>query len=197
MRPASLIQGIVVALGLSIAAKPLLMLYSVLSPSVDNQLLIASLAVAYLLYMLSRRAGKVGRITLGVFGGGLLFGASFIGMSTGMVILLGVGLIWLVRSVLRYSSLLSAMSDALLCAVSLGCATAIAMFTGSAAFTVWGFFLCQALWVFIPKRFAFMAKGLFSPTAEDGMGQNPDPFNRSYQAAEAALRSLANQGGQV
>lgn len=189
MKPSSLIQGIVVALGLSLAARPMLMVFSVLAPSVDNQLLIASLMATYVLYMLSRRAGKVGRVTLAMFSWGLLFGSCFVGMSVGFVILLGIGLIWLLRSVLRYSSLLSALSDGLLCTAGLGCAAAIAMLTGSIALTVWGFFLCQALWVLIPPRFNFLTKRRCFTGAEDS-----DRFSRSYHAAEAALRSIANLG---
>ncbi len=193
MKPSSLIHGMLVALGLSVVAKPLLMVFSVLSPTAANQLLIASLTAAYLLYIVSRREGRVGRVTLAVLSWGLLFGACLIGLSTGVVILLGVGLIWLVRSVLRYASVLSALSDGLLCAVSLGCATAMAMLTGSVALTVWGFFLCQALWVFIPATFGFLAKRQYFTAAEEDKSRSSDPFMRSYHAAEAAIRSLAQQ----
>lgn len=193
MKPSSLIQGIFVAFGLSIVAKPLSMVLAVLSFGMANQLLIASLIGAYLLYMLSRRRGRVGRLTLAALSCGLLFGACFVGLSTGIVILLGVGLIWLLRALIRYASPLSALADALLCAVSLGCATVIAMLTGSVALTVWGFFLTQALWVFIPPRFAFLAKRQAMVANEDASHSGPDRFNRSYHAAEAAIRSLAQQ----
>lgn len=193
MRPSSLIQGIVVAFGLSIIAKPLLMVFSVLSLRMDNQLLIASLMAVYVLYIMSHRAGRVGRVTLAVLSWGLLFGACFMGSSIGAVILLGVGLIWLVRSTLRYASLLSAFLDGLLCAVSLGSATIIAMFTGSVALTVWGFFLCQALWVFIPATFGVLTKRQYV-AADEIKGHRPDRFSRSYHAAEAAIRSLAQRG---
>lgn len=192
MRPSSLIQGMFVAFGLSVVAKPLLMVFSVLSLGMANQLLIASLTAAYILYMISHREGRVGRVTLTVLSWGLLFGACFMGASIGAVILLGVGLIWLVRAVLRYASLLSALLDGLLCAVSLGGAAIIAMFTGSVAFTVWGFFLGQALWVLIPATFGWLAKRQYV-AAEDMKERRPDRFTRSYHAAEAAIRSLAQQ----
>lgn len=193
MKPSSLIQGIFVAFGLSIVAKPLLMVLSLLSFSMAHQLLIAGLTGVYLLYILSRRQGRVGRLTLAALSCGLLFGACFLGLSTGVALLLGVGLIWLIRSILRYASLLSALADALLCAVSLGCATVIAMLTGSVALTVWGFFLTQALWVFIPPRFAFLARRQGMAAIEDARHSCPDRFNRSYHAAEAAIRSIAQQ----
>jgi hypothetical protein len=192
MRPSSLIQGMLVAFGLSVIAKPLLLVFTVLALRMDNQLLIASLVAAYILYIMSRRVGRVGRVTLAVLSWGLLFGVCFMGASIGSVILLGLGLIWLVRSVLRYTSLLSALLDALLCAVSLAGAALITMFSGSVALTVWGFFLCQALWVFIPTTFGGLAKSLY--VATDGCeGRASDRFTCAYHAAEAALRSLAQQ----
>jgi hypothetical protein len=192
MRPSSLLQGIFVAFGLSVLARPLLLVFSILSLRMDDQLFIASLTAAYILYMMSHRAGRVGRLTLAVLSWGLLFGACFMGASIGTLILLGVGLIWLVRSVLRYSSLLSALLDGLLCAVSLGGAAIIAMLTGSVALTVWGFFLCQALWVLIPTTFGRLAKRRYVAAAAI-KGRAPDRFSRSYHAAEAAIRSLAQQ----
>jgi len=192
MRPSSLIQGIFVAFGFSVIARPLLLVLSILSDRMDNQLLIASLTAAYMLYIMSRRAGRVGRVTLAVLSWGLLFGACLMGASIGTVMLLGIGLLWLVRSVLCYTSLLSALLDGLLCAMSLAGAAMIAMFTGSVALTVWGFFLCQALWVFVPVTFGRLAKCRCIAT-QGFKGGAPDRFSRSYHAAEAALRSLAQQ----
>ena len=191
MRKPTLIQGILTAFVLSVVSMPLLMVLSILPFSAANPVLIAILAACYIVYILSRRDSGVGRITLGVVTWGALFGACLIGLSTGVVTLLAVGLIWLVRSFLRYSSLLSAMMDGLLCTASLACASGAAMLTGSVALTVWCFFLIQALWVFIPPKFEFSSKRRVFEPAGAQRHESTDHFSRAYHAAEEAIRCLA------
>jgi hypothetical protein len=191
MRKPTLIQGILTAFVLSVVSMLLLMGLSIVPLRAAYPVLIAILAACYIAYLLSRRDSGVGRITLGVVTWGALFGSCFLGLSIGVVTLLAVGLIWLVRSFLRYASLVSAMLDGLLCTVSLACASGAAMLTGSAVLTVWCFFLIQALWVFIPPTFEFSRRWRTFEPAGDQRHESTDRFSRAYHAAEEAIRCLA------
>lgn len=61
--------------------------------------------------------------------------------------------IWLIRSVYFYSSVLASMLDLALCALSLCAATWAAVHTGNVFLSFWCFFLVQALHGSIPLNF--------------------------------------------
>lgn len=144
---------------------------------------IAAVTFAYLLYLLSRCAGKTGKLTIGALALATLSFAALIGLAWPLMLILGVGLIWLVRSLYAYSSLVGALGDGLLCVLSIGWAAGTWSLTGSVLWSLWCFFLAQAAFTLIP------AKGLGSrPKAG---AREEDVFGKAQMAAESALRQLA------
>jgi hypothetical protein len=189
----SLMQGILVACGLSVVSLPLMMVLAVLGVSMANQVLIAMLAGGYMAYLLANSPSPVGRATLGAIGFTGLAGACVWGASTVVVGLLAVGLIWLVRTLLHYSSVVSALVDGLLCTMSLGGALAALLLTGNVVLTVWCFFLPQALFVFSPRRLKRSPTGQASVSTGAKEQSRPDTFARAHRAAQAAIHCLAQQ----
>lgn len=191
MAKTSLMQGMLIALILSVVSIPLMLGLTVLGLGMANQVLMAILAGVYLAYMLAQSTSRVGRATLSVVSVAVLVGACFWGASTWLVMLLAVGLIWLVRSLLNYASLVPVIMDGLLCVVSVGCAVGALIVTGNVFLTVWSFFLPQALCVFIPRRLKRSGRWCASMRAKAKQEANADKFARAHRAAEEAIRCLA------
>lgn len=190
MAGTSLIQGILTAFVLSLGSLPLSLGLTVLGWRTANQVLVAILAGIYIAYIIAQCTSRVGGVTLGVLSLAALSGVCFWGAPTSLVLLLAVGLIWFVRALLNYSSLISALLDGLLCALSLGGAVGTLILSGHHILAVWFFFLVQALWVFIPrrlKRATAWDASVVTGIKEDGS----DTFSRAHRAAEAAIRALA------
>jgi hypothetical protein len=191
MAKTSLMQGMLIALILSVVSIPLMLGLTVLGLGMANQVLTAILAGVYLAYMLVQSTSRVGRATLGVMSVAVLVGACFWGASTWLVMLLAVGLIWLVRSLLNYASLVPVIMDGLLCVVSVGCAVGALIVTGNVFLTVWSFFLPQALCVFIPRRLKRSGRWCASMRAKAKQEANAGKFAQAHRAAEEAIRCLA------
>lgn len=190
MHKPHLIQGILLACGLSALAMLATMARWVLPLPLQG--LVALLAGGYILSLLLSRGARVGRLTLGTLAVGILLAATSLGLSATATVLLAIGLIWLVRSLLYYASLLSAVLDGVLCAVSLGGALGAAMLSGSLVLAVWCFFLVQALWVCLPTSLAGLGRQ-WRAAAEPH--SPPDAFAQAYRAAEQAMRVMARQAG--
>lgn len=190
MHKPHLIQGIFLAFGLSAIA--MLAVVARWAVPLPLQGLVALLAGGYLLSLLVSGGSRVGRITLGTLATGILLAATSLGLSATAMILLAIGLIWLVRSLLYYASLLSSVLDGVLCAVSLGSALGAAMLSGSLVLAVWCFFLVQALWVRLPTSLAGLGR---QRRAAAEPHSHPDAFAQAYRAAEQAMRVMARQAG--
>lgn len=92
------------------------------------------------------------------------------------------GFIWLLRSLQRYDSLLTAAADALLSGFALSAAIATAMHTRSLFLSLWSYFLVQALAAFLPRRL---------PASAPHTAAGGNDFEASFRTAEAALRRLS------
>jgi hypothetical protein len=186
MKQPTFFEGVAVALGASLVGS---LLYAVLSPLGTAgwmlHLLIAGLGFGYVVYLLGRSRERAGRFTVLVLGS-LAAGVTwFLTPSLALYLLAQVGVIWLVRSLYFYASLLSALADLGLSALSLAAALWAWVQTGSLFLTLWCFFLTQALFVVIPARI----------TGKEGEN-HPDPkradrFERAHRAAQAAVRKLS------
>lgn len=148
------------------------------------QILIAMVSAAYIGYLMIRSRERLGRLT--VFS--VWFGATLLSMifvpSLVMFALMQLGMIWVIRSLYYYNSVLAALADLGL----IGLSTAIALWawlnTHSLFLAMWCFFLVQALFVLIPKQFKTQnSKDLNSNHASDR-------FEHAYLAAEQAVRQL-------
>jgi hypothetical protein len=195
MHKPHLIQGIFLACGLSAVAMLAMMAHWALPLPLTLQGLVALLAGGYILSLLVSQGARVGRITLGTLATGILLAATSLGLSATTMVLLAIGLIWLVRSLLYYASLLSAVLDGVLCAVSLGGALGAGLLSDSLVLAVWCFFLAQALWVCIPTSLARLGRPRATGQVETEPHSPPDAFARAYRAADEAIGVMARQEG--
>lgn len=187
MKQPTFIEGVSVALIAGISATVLFTaLISILPMESVIKLLIALFSLGYISYLLSRSQERLGRVSL-ISGWSLIAAAIWVfAPSLALYGLVHLGLIWLVRSLYHYSSLLSALADLGLNAIALAAATWAALQTESLFITAWCFFLTQALFVYIPPK-------LFrNKPAPAGIGVNEDRFQQAHRAAETALHQLSS-----
>ncbi len=179
------LEGVVVALTASLSGS---LLYAVLVPTFPGgpilRLLIAGIALGYVIYLLQRSPERVGRITV-LAAWSLAAGAIWL-MGTPLVLYLALhlGLVWLIRSLYFYSSVLSALADLGLSGLSLAAAVWAAGHSHSLFLSIWCLFLVQALFAGIPA--SLQRNGGATPSREQ------DHFERAHRAAETALRKLSS-----
>ena len=148
------------------------------------RLLIAGLFLIYVVYLLSRSRERVGRVTvisawLLVAGLSWLFVSSFL-----LYVVIHLGMIWLIRSLYFYSSVLSSLADLALTGFSLAAATWAWSMSHSMFLSIWCFFLVQALFTLIPRQIKkYQNRSTVNIDTDD-------PFECAHRAAEVALRKL-------
>lgn len=187
MKQPTFFEGVAVAVAASLLGSTL---YSVLSSVFPAgavlRLLIAGIGLAYVLYLLSRSRERLGRVTV-VAGWTLVTGVIwFIEPPLMLLVLVQLGLIWLIRSLYFYSSVLPALADLGLNGLSLAAAIWATGQTGSVFLSLWCFFLVQALFVAIPGRLSRCNRQIpAGPEIEDR-------FQHAHRAAETAVRKLSS-----
>jgi hypothetical protein len=183
----SLGRGLFVALVLSVAGAALFAAsMPMLAAGTAMRLLVALLGGAWLLYLMAGSAQRIGSfVTLVIWSvtAVVLWLAS---PPFSVYVLTHVAMLWLARSLLRYTGVLPVLADFALCLFALAFAYWAAIRTGSAFLALWCFFLVQALYVFIPQRMRGPARG--APRDETDQA-----FRRAQRSAESALRRLAAQ----
>jgi len=150
------------------------------------RLLIAALCLVYVIYLLSRSRERIGRVTvisawLVVAGLSWLFVPSLL-----LYIVIHLGMIWLIRSLYFYSSVLSSLADLGLTGFSLAAAIWAWSMSQSLFLSFWSFFLVQALFTLIPKQIKKYQNNSSVSINTD------DQFENAHRAAEIALRKLTN-----
>jgi len=185
MHKTSLWHGVLAACLLSAVSVPLLLGLQWLGGS--SAMFIVVLGLAYLAYLLAISPSRRGRFVLGLASVVILLGACIASPVSVVVGALVIGLIWLVRSVLFYAGILPALWDGMLCTTSAVCALGTVVATHRLWLAVWVFFLLQALFVYIPQRFARGRAGQ-AEAANQGEG-----FARAHRAAEDALQAMAQR----
>jgi hypothetical protein len=188
MNRPTFLEGVAVALGMSLAGSVLYTALDAVFPSIPVvRLLIAGIGLAYTVYLVSRSPEQVGRVTTAV--AWLLVAGVLWFTQPPLLLYVGVQLstIWLIRSLYFYSSALSALADLALSGLGLAAAVTAVTRTGSVFLGIWSFFLVQALFVVIPKTL----------NRKSGAGQTghacEDRFQHAYRAAEIAVRKLSSR----
>lgn len=187
MKQPTLKEGIAIALIASfMGSVGYLTLSTFFSDSFVVRFLISSFSFFYILYLLSRTKERIGRFTTVVIWAVVSLAAWLIWPTITLFVLLHLSLVWLIRSLYFYSSLLSASADLLLNVLSI--ATAIWAFshTGSLFLGIWCFFLIQALFVLIPHR---MNRNKARTTTHKA--NHTESFGQAYSDAEAAVHKLS------
>ncbi len=187
MKKPSFYHGIAVAFIMSFFASALL---TALPPMATSlwlpKTIITLVALAYLIYLLSAsssRSGKITTVSLWFVVSGFTW---FLTPPLLIFILIHIGMIWLIRSIYFYKSILMAIADMGLSVLGLIAAIWAFESTDSLFLSFWCYFLVQALFVFIPA-------GLQRPTSKSSTAEQSskdEAFQRAYRSAEAALRRL-------
>ena len=186
MKQPTLFEGICVALIASlIGSSSYTALTTLFYSSWVLKLLVTALSFAYIIYLLSRTSERVGRVTtFGLWGVTAtviwLFDPPFT-----LYLLFHLGLIWLIRSLYFYASMISALADLALTAMSLAAATWAFIQTDSLFLTIWSLFLVQALFITIPISLTRKNKKERISIVHNAQ------FQAAYHTAENAIRKLS------
>lgn len=187
MKRPTFFEGVLVAIAVSLVGAALFTTLGFVFPlGPVVRIVVAGIGLGYVLYLLSRSRERVGRIvvlTLWVVAAGA---AWFMAPSLTLYVFAHLGLVWLVRSLYFYSSMLSALLDLGLNGLALAAAVWAATVTHSVLLSIWCFFLVQALFVAIPKRLPRKT----TPCRPDPDEQ--DRFQHAHRVAESALRRLSS-----
>lgn len=188
MRHPKFIHGVMVAAVLGFCAS---VFTAALTPfvalSVVIRILIPALALAYLLYVLSRSDERLGRVTTVGAWSVLAIATWWAAPPLPLYLFIHVGAIWLVRSLYFYSGVIPALMDLGLCAFGVAVAIWAATHSGSVFLAAWCFFLVQALFVAIPASM----KG--NRRTQDVAGDRGEAFEQARRQADRALRQLFTQ----
>lgn len=187
MKKISFLDGVGIALLVSLIGSILFyVLGGVLALGGVLRLVIALSAFIYLLYLLRRSNERVGRVTVLVFWSVATVSSWFMGLPILFYVLVHLVMLWLVRSLYFYSSILSAIADLGLGGLGLLAAIGTAYQTQNIFISLWCFFLIQALFVYIPKT---LGKGdNKSRPIKHGMSR----FDQAHRDAESAIRRLSS-----
>jgi len=190
MHRPTLLEGVLVALVLSLSVSPLVVLVQLsLGSLLAWKMLLMVMAYTYICYLLARSGRRSGRITLGLLALTVLLVSLVLNLRFPTILLLCVTLMWGIRSCAYSRSLISAVLQGGVCV--LGCGAALMAYrpSGSLALATWSFFLVQAAFVLIP------AQCLRRPATPAGatQGGTPDGFGLAYHAAEQALERLTTR----
>jgi hypothetical protein len=185
-------EGVLVALIASlIGGLVFTMLLSLFSGGLVLRLVVAGIAFAYVLYLLTRSRERTGRlivVTIWILTSGITL---FAGLPLSVYLVIHLCMIWLIRSLYFYSSAVSSLLDLGLNFLSLGAAIWAGSQTNSIFLSIWCFFLLQALFIGIPKTLKRndeterFSNGKFSINSTDR-------FERAYRAAQDAVRKLSS-----
>lgn len=160
------------------------MLAPLLGAGAAARLLIVAAGAAYVATLLAQSDVRVGRFaTLGAWAIATL-ALVVLDPRIAIWIVAQAAVIWLVRSLYRYESLLSALLDGALGALAVAAALGAFLRTRSVAIALWCFFLVQALHAFIPR----------TPARPESAPNENDAFDLARRNADAALRRLATRG---
>jgi len=181
-------EGVVLALLLSASGAALFVMFSpFIAPGFLLRALIAGSGFCYMLYLLWRSRVRVGRV-ITVIIWVLLSLASWLLISAFSVFLLvHLGMLWLVRAFYFHDTVLTAVLDLALGFVGLALAVAAGLHSESIFAAVWVFFLCQALFIYLPRC---VGK---SQTASDAVDLSAERFEHAHRVALAAVHKLSTQ----
>jgi hypothetical protein len=102
-------------------------------------------------------------------------------------LLVQLGMLWLVRAFYFHDGVLPALLDLLLGLVGLALAIAAGLHADSIFLAFWVFFLCQALFIYLPRRFGK------SPSANAADDFSAERFEHAHRVALAAVHKLSTQ----
>lgn len=184
MRTPTFLEGVGVALAASLVGGVVYTALAILAGGGALRLLIAGLALGYVLYLLARSPERVGRVTALAAWGAMAILVWLAAPPLALYLALHLGALWLIRSLFFHSSLFSALADLALVLLALAAAIWAVAHTGSLLLGIWCFFLVQASFVAIPSSLARAGVGRHH--------ESEDPFEHAHRVAQAAVRRLSS-----
>lgn len=188
MNRPSFLHGVLVAAVLGFFASAVV---ATLTPFVGLgtvlRLVIPALGLTYLLYLFSRSNEHAGRVTAVFLWGTLAVVTWWVAPPLPLYFLIHVGAIWLLRSLYYYSSVLPALMDLGLSALSISATVWAITRSGSVFLATWCFFLVQALFIVIPPAVESKKK------TQQHTKANNENFEHARRQADRALRQLFTQ----
>jgi signal transduction histidine kinase len=123
MQRPTLLEGVLVALVLSLLAAPLVaLLHSLVGSLLAWKAVVVAMTYTYICYLLVQRGRTSGRVTLGLLALAVLLAGVALDLRSTSLLLLCVGLIWGTRSLAYSRSLVSAVLQGVVCARRRCCA---------------------------------------------------------------------------
>jgi hypothetical protein len=186
MKRPSFFEGVGVALVASIVISAGVFVIGAMFVSAGLlQMMIALLSAAYISYLMIRSRERLGRLTVFAIWLGATLLSGVFAPSLVIFALVQLGMIWIIRSLYYYNSVLAALADLGLIGLSMLAGMWAWFNTQSLFLAVWCFFLVQALFVYIPKQLKS------SNTKDTHAHHASDRFQQAYLAAEQAARQLS------
>jgi hypothetical protein len=187
MHRPTLLEGVLVALVLSLSVSPIVVFVQLAVGSLLAwKIGVMVLAYTYMCYLLMQSGRRSGRVTLGLLALTILLASIMYNLRFPTILLLCVTLMWAVRSFAYSRSLVSAVLQGVVCVLGCGAALIVYGHSRSLALAIWSFFLVQAAFVLIPAQFIRRSATPSGTT----LGVAPDGFGLAYHAAEQALERL-------
>ncbi len=146
------------------------------------RLLISIGSFIYIVYLLNRGQTRLGRVSVMGLWGVISIATWIYWPPASVFLLVHISMLWIIRSLYFYSSVLSVLADLLLNLFSILAAFWAAHHSGSVFLSIWCFFLIQALFVAIPKN-------MFTPATKSM--STDDQFQTAYRAAQSAVVKLS------
>lgn len=182
----SFLEGVGVAILFSlVGAVFALFLASFFSGGLVLRWLVAALGLVYVIYLLARSRERTGRVTVitAWFTGAVALW--LLHPEPPLYVAVHLVMVWLVRCLYFYSSVLSALADLGLTGVSFAVAVWAGMQTHSLLASIWCFFLVQALFATIPANWRKAHAGDVTTRPEQ------QRFDRAHHAATSAVSKLS------
>ncbi len=191
-------EGVLVAIIISLAVTVVFTVMSAFFPTRWLlQIMIAGVSFFYVMYLLVRSNEKVGKLTVVAVWGGISILTWLFSPSIIVTLFVHIGLIWLVRALYFYTSILIAFFDLGLTLFAVASAIWTLSYTNSLFLSVWCFFLLQSFFVLLPSDLSKHRSSRDSRTTDyaDAVNKSKqmDSFEQAHQSAQAALRQLAAQ----
>ena len=185
MKRPDFFHGVIVAAVLGFFASAIVAtLTPLVGLSTVVRLVIPLLGLAYLLYLLSRSAERLGRVTTLTFWTAMTAVTWWAAPPLPLYLLIHAGAVWLIRSLYFYSGGVPALMDLGLNALGVSAAVWAISRSGSIFLATWCFFLVQALFVAIPPSVQRKAQ------AQQNTPADRANFERAKRQADAALHHL-------
>ena len=188
MKTATFLEGVILALVSSLVGA---VSYTALIPVVGSELAIcltvATLSLGYVVYLLKRSRERIGLVSTVLIWAIFTVAMFWFIPSPLLFLTVQLGLIWLIRSLYFYASVISALADLLLTGFSLMAAVWAGYQTESLFLCIWCCLLVNALFVYIPTDMA----GRVAQTRP----VQSDRFKQAYQVAESALHKRTSTTG--